>query len=93
MVYMEYQENENGIASKEEITDFLKQANEKYAPSKIDMLYIRHNENMADGEFSIEKLNDNVYFAQCYNKIRGAEGITTGKEKNVRRILQFFRLR
>lgn len=93
LVYMEYQENEDGIASNDEIINFLKQANEKYAPSKIDMLYIRHSEDMADGEFTIEKLNDNVYIAQCYNKIRGADGITTGKEKNVRRILQFFRLK
>lgn len=93
LVYMEYQENDNALASDEEIINFINQANEKYSPSKIDMLYIRHNENMSDGEFTIEKLNDNVFIAQCYNKIRGAEGITTGKEKNVRRILQFFRLK
>lgn len=93
LVYMEYQENNNALASDEEIINFINQANEKYSPSKIDMLYIRHNENMSDGEFTIEKLNDNVFIAQCYNKIRGAEGITTGKEKNVRRILQFFRLK
>lgn len=93
LIYMDYPSQQCSVATDDEIRDFIKKANEVYNKEHIDILYIRHNEEMPDGEFTIKNLSENAIVAECYNRIRNAEGETTGCEKNARRILQFFRLK
>lgn len=88
LVYMEQAETSSGIKSGEELVPLVRQLNEKFRPVQVDLLYIRHNEQMKDGEFSQKRLSPNVCLAECYNRRRHDDVPSAGNYDNVKKIFK-----
>jgi len=91
LVYMDFPLDASSKAGDDEIINFINKANEVYNKTHLDILFIRHNENMKKGEFNINQISENAIIAECFNQ--SGDDISAGNEKNVRKILQFFKLR
>ena len=68
--YGDLANTKGGASSDNEIIECVKKLNEVYAPAQIDMLYIRHNPKMKDGEVVFESVSDNVIIANTYSQNR-----------------------
>ena len=68
--YGDLANTKGGASSDNEIIECVKKLNEVYAPAQIDMLYIRHNPKMKDGEVVCESVSDNVIIANTYSQNR-----------------------
>ncbi len=64
---------------------FIHRVNEKFRPVQMDLLYIRHNEQIKDGEFSQKQLSPNVCLAECYNCQRHYYIFSVGNYDNVKK--------
>lgn len=63
-------ETTNGIKTSEELNELLTKLQIKFSNNNIDILYIKHDEEMKDGEFTINKINKNITIGSCFNKNR-----------------------
>ena len=93
IVYMETFASKLGMMTDKEICDVMKETKYKFPLQQVDLIYIRHNEDMADDEFEEHKLNDNVTIVSCYNRSRDEHKNDTavGNYHNVRQIFKNFR--
>ena len=87
VVFMELKNSSSAILSDADICALMDKIMSKFAPVNIDLLYIRHDENMKDGEFTIRELSSNVKLAHCYNWKRDDPVNGVGNLENVRPIL------
>lgn len=92
IVYMDIPESNRAAKDNAEIAQMAELAGKKYPNTHIDILYVRHNEKMKDGEFSISQYNDNVILAECFNRKKGADD-WTGNLSNVRKIMRFIKVK
>ena len=71
IVFMELpDETINGIKSIDELTESLNKLQTKFNNKNIDILYIKHDTNMKDGEYTINKITQNITIGSCFNKNR-----------------------
>ena len=81
--------------SDKEIIQIMKELNKKYKPitNGIDILYIRHNENMKNDEFQINRISQNVIIAECFSKDCYNIPFNVKNANNVNKILDIFKLK
>lgn len=83
IVFMELPDSDKK-ASIDTLKDLMKKINNKFSDTKIDILYIKHNEDMADGIFDSEIINDNITIGYCFNRDKNASVNYTGNFNNVK---------
>jgi|GEM_PF-1419064 len=83
IVFMELPDSDKK-ASIDTLKDLMKKINNKFSDTKIDILYIKHNEDMADGIFYSEIINDNITIGYCFNRDKNASVNYTGNFNNVK---------
>lgn len=88
IVYMDIPETQRGAKDNAEIAEMVELAGKKYPDTRIDILYIRHNENMKDKEFSISQYNDNIILAECFNREKESDVNWTDNFANVSEIMR-----
>lgn len=93
IVYMELPKTECGVKEPEELRGVLNKANEYFAPAVIDLLYVRHDENMKDGETEVTQIDDNVLFCRCYNRKRTVNEVIPGNFENAKLLFENIRCR
>ena len=93
IVYMETFATNSGNLTDDEICAIMAETKHKFPLQKVDLIYIRHNENMPDDEAEIHELSDNVKIISCYNRSRDEHKNDTavGNYHNVRRIFRNIR--
>lgn len=91
IVYMEQAETKSGINSDDELCTLMAKLNNEFPRTHIDLMYIRHNENMKSGEYDVQRINDYVTTAQCYDKGDNEDAIAVGNFHNVMPIFQNIR--
>lgn len=91
IVYMEKAETKSGITSDDELCALMEELNKKFPNSHIDLLYIRHNENMKKGEYDMRRINDYVITAECYDKGENEGEVAVGNFRNVQKIFNNIR--
>jgi len=87
IVFMELKDSISGSLSDDEIIALMDKVNRKFAPVKVDLIYIRHNPDMKDGEFTIKELDERIKLAQCFNYGRGETAEIPGNFANAKLIL------
>ena len=90
IVYMETFAPKSDKPTDKEICDVMKETKYKFPMQQVDLIYIRHNEDMADDVFEEHKLNDNVTIVSCYNRSRDEhkDDTAVGNYHNVRKIFK-----
>lgn len=86
IVYMERADTQSGVSSDKELCNLMKDLNQKFTKAHIDLMYIRHNENMKDGEFTRQRIDEHVIVAQCFNRSLDENSSAVGNLHNVRKI-------
>lgn len=89
IVYMDH--DENCMSTNQAIISYIDRINNKFNKTTIDFLYIKHNKEMKDNEYSLEKISDNAYVAQVHNIKRTNNDL--GNYKNCKRILKKIKAR
>lgn len=89
IIYMEMFEDD--INDKGVILPLIDKINKKFNKSSIDLLYIKHNQNMKDGEYKIYQATNNAYIVELYNRNR--DNNDYGNYKNCKRILSKIKLK
>lgn len=70
---------------KEKMVSLVEKMNKKFNTTTIDILYIKHNKEMKDREYTICQISENIYFAELYNKQRDNDDL--GNYKNCKNLL------
>lgn len=83
IVYMEMIEDR--MKTDEEIISLIEQVNKKFGKNTIDILYVKHNNQMKDKESNITQIAKNAYVAELYNKQR--DSTDPGNYKNCKKLL------
>ena len=91
IVYMEKAETKSGITSDDELCALMDELGKKFPNSHIDLLYIRHNENMKAGEYASSRVDEHVITAECYDKGDNEKDVAVGNFHNVRQIFKNIR--
>ena len=93
IVYMETFTTKSGKPTDDEICKIMAETTHKFPLQQVDLLYIRHNEDMPDDEAEVNKLNDNVTIISCYNRSRDEhkDDTAVGNYHNIRRIFKNIR--
>lgn len=91
IVYMELPDSKDKVDEKK-IRESIIKINKKFNTSKIDILFIRHDDNLKDGELIFNLDEDNVIIATCYNNQRFGENRFSGSIDNVKPILKNIKL-
>lgn len=91
IVYMEQANTKSGITSDEELCAMMEELNHKFPNTHIDLMYIRHNEEMPDDEYWQKRIDANVIVAQCFNRTREERSTAIGNYHNVRQIFKNIR--
>jgi len=93
IVYMETFSTKSGIETEKEICKMMKETKYKFPMQRVDLIYIRHNENMADDEFDVRELDNNVTMISCYNRSRddNKDNLAIGNYHNVRQLFKNIR--
>ena len=91
IVYMEKYETQSGVTDNKQLCDLMEQLNKKFPKTHIDLLYVRHNETMADGEYSRTRIDEYVITAECFDKSREDVSLALGNFHNVRQIFNDIR--
>ena len=86
IVYMEKAETKSGITSDKELCTLMDKLNDKFPLTHIDLLYIRHNENMKEGEYDSRRVDKYVMTAECYDKGENEGEVAVGNFRNVQQI-------
>ena len=86
MVYMELPGSEQGVSSLEKLKELMAVISRKYANAEIDILYIKHDENMADHDFRCEQITSQITIGYCFNKDRISDVENSGNLENVRNL-------
>ena len=66
LLYIEIPNHALAVDEKK-LLELVKKANEMYKGKNIDLLYIRHDQNMEKGRVEYQDLSQNVTIATCYN--------------------------
>lgn len=85
MVFMELPNSDKRV-SLEKLKKLMAKVNKKFFPTKVDILYIKHNELMKDGVYTIQKITPTITVAECFNRIKGLKINYTGNLNNVKSI-------
>ena len=88
IVYMELVETPSAIGSSEELVTQMNRLKEKFPDKEINLMYIRHNEALPDGGFTIDRVAPDICLAECYNRRRKNYSPTGGNYDNVRKIFR-----
>lgn len=88
--YGDLANTKGGASSDNEIIECVKKLNEVYAPAHIDMLYIRHNPKMKDGEVTFKSLNEHITIAET-TTITGIPGVKEDCTKSMKAVLKFIK--
>lgn len=90
LVFMELP-NSDKKASVESLINLMEKINSKFNGPKIDVLYIKHDEDMKDRTFSIESISENITIGACFNRKRNSQINYSGNYKNVRLLFKDIR--
>lgn len=82
IIHMELTER---VFDKDEMILLIENLNKKFNTANIDFLYIKHNNQMKDKEYTITQISKNIYFAELYNKKRDNDDL--GNYQNCKRLL------
>lgn len=85
--YGDLANTKGGASSDNEIIECVKKLNEVYAPTKIDMLYIKHNSEMKNGDVAFKSLNDYLIIAET-TTITGIPGVIEDCSKSMKAVFQ-----
>lgn len=88
IVYMEKYETKSAVTEDKQLCVHMASINRKFPNTHIDLLYIRHNENMKDGEYSRTRIDEHVITAQCFNRSREDDSQALGNFHNVKQIFK-----
>lgn len=91
VVYMEQAETKSGITSDEELSVLMEKLNQKFPNTHIDLMYIRHNEEMPDDEYSMKRIDANVITAECFDRTRAERTTAIGNYHNIRQLFKNIR--
>lgn len=71
IVFMELPNNSiNGINNDAELVELSNKLQNKFNNKNIDILYIKHDEQMKDGEVEVRQINENISIGSCFNENR-----------------------
>ena len=87
MVYMELPTTEHKLA-RSTLQELVNLVNEKFKDTKIDLLYIAHDENMPEGKGECEQVSDNLFIGKCFNRKRESDKDYNGNLKNAKLVLE-----
>lgn len=79
-----------GAKSDAEIVECVKKLNEVYAPTRIEMLYVKHNPQMKSGEVTFKSLNEHITIAET-TTITGIPGVKEDCTKSMKAVLKFIK--
>ena len=91
IVYMEQAETKSGISSDDELCALMEELNHKFPTTHIDLMYIRHNEEMPDDEYWEKRINAYVITAECFDRTREERTTAIGNYHNVRQLFKNIR--
>jgi hypothetical protein len=91
IVYMEQAETKSGISSDEELCALMEELNHKFPTTHIDLMYIRHNEEMPDDEYWQKRIDAHVITAECFDRTREERTTAIGNYHNVRQLFKNIR--
>lgn len=91
IVYMEKADTSLEVPSNERLCFLMEKLNQKFKKTHIDLIYVRHNENMKSKEFDMRRVNDYVVVAQCFDRSTGESGTAVGDFNNVKQIFKNIR--
>ena len=93
VVYMEQAETKSGIEANKKLCALMDELNQKFPTTHIDLMYIRHNEEMPDDEYSMKRIDAHVIVAECFDRTRKERSTAIGNYHNVRRLFKNIRCR
>lgn len=91
VVYMEQAETKSGIKSNKKLCALMDELNRKFPTTHIDLMYIRHNEEMPDDEYSMKRIDAHVIVAECFDRTRKERSTAIGNYHNVRQLFKNIR--
>ena len=93
IVYMERADTQSGVSSDDELCHMMTELNQKFPKTHIDLMYIRHDENMKDGEYKRQRIDEHVISANCFDRSLDENSTAVGNFHNVRQIFADIRCR
>ena len=87
MVYMELPTTEHKLPQST-LQRLVNQVNERFKDTKIDLLYIAHDENMSDGRGECRQVSDNLFIGKCFNRKRESDKDYNGNPQNAKLVLE-----
>lgn len=91
IVYMEKYDTNSNVNDDAQLCSLMEEVNGQFPGTHIDLLYIRHDESMADGEYSRTRISKYVVVGKCFNKSREDNSPALGNFHNVKLILKDIR--